>query len=387
MTSSRYDLRGVSASKEDVHKAIKNLSKGLFKNSFCKILPDILTNDQDYCVAMHADTAGTKTSLCYTYWKESGDNSVWRDIVQDAIVMNIDDLACSGIYNNIIISNTIGRNKNLIPGSVIENIISSINDFIFKMKKYDINILLAGGETADVGDIVRTIDIGVTAFARVKRNRVIQNNIQPGDVIVGLSSFGKSIYEENYNSGIGSNGLTSARHDMFSNYLANKYPESFDPGMPKDLVYCGDKKLSDLDVDSGMTYGKLLLSPTRTFLPVIKNILDNYFDSVNGMIHCTGGGQTKVLNFINNLHVIKNNLFETPKVFKIIQENSSSSWHEMYQVFNMGHRIELYVNKNIASNIIDMANKFSIDAKIIGSCESSKSKKLTITSKHGTFEY
>ncbi|MAZ01355.1 MAG: phosphoribosylformylglycinamidine cyclo-ligase [Flavobacteriales bacterium] len=387
MTSSRYDLRGVSASKEDVHKAIKNLDKGLFKNSFCKILPDILTGDSDYCLAMHADTAGTKTSLCYAYWKETGAINVWQDIVQDAIVMNIDDLACSGICDNIIISNTIGRNKHLIPGEVIENIISGINLFISRMKQNNVNITLAGGETADVGDIVRTIDIGVTAFARMPRNKIIKNNIMPDDVIVGLSSSGQSTYENIYNSGIGSNGLTSARHDMFSSYLYNKYPETFDPGTPKDLVYCGTKKLSDLDKDTGMSYGQLLLSPTRTFLPVIKSILEKYFDSINGIIHCTGGGQTKVLNFVNNIHVVKDNLFKTPKIFQIIQENSSTSWQEMYKVFNMGHRIELYLEKEVANNVIDIANKFNIDAQIIGYCKPYNGKKLTIDSKYGNFEY
>ena len=387
MTSSRYDLRGVSASKEDVHKAIKNLDKGLFKNSFCKILPDILTGDSDYCLAMHADTAGTKTSLCYAYWKETGEMSVWQDIVQDAIVMNIDDLACSGICDNIIISNTIGRNKHVIPGDVIENIISGINLFISKMKQNNVNITLAGGETADVGDIVRTIDIGVTAFARMPRNKIIKNDIMPDDVIVGLSSSGQSTYENSYNSGIGSNGLTSARHDMFSNYLYNKYPETFDPGTPKDLVYCGTKKLSDLDKETGMSYGKLLLSPTRTFLPVIKSILEKYFDNINGIIHCTGGGQTKVLNFINNIHVVKDNLFKTPKIFQIIQENSSTSWEEMYKVFNMGHRIEIYLEKEVANNVIEIANNFNIDAQIIGYCKSYNGKKLTIDSKYGNFDY
>jgi len=387
MTSSRYDLRGVSASKEDVHKAIKNLDKGLFDNSFCKILPDILTGDSDYCLAMHADTAGTKTSLCYAYWKETGKMSVWQDIVQDAIVMNIDDLACSGICDNIIISNTIGRNKHLIPGDVIENIISGINVFISKMKQNNVNITLAGGETADVGDIVRTIDIGVTAFARMPRNKIIKNDIMQDDLIVGLSSSGQSTYENIYNSGIGSNGLTSARHDMFSNYLYNKYPETFDPGTPKDLVYCGTKKLSDLDQDTGMSYGELLLSPTRTFLPVLKSILEKYFDNINGIIHCTGGGQTKVLNFVNNIHIVKDNLFETPKIFKIIQENSSTSWQEMYKVFNMGHRIELYLEKKVANKVIEVANNFNIDAQIIGSCKPYKGKKLTIDSKYGNFEY
>ena len=382
-----YQSRGVSSKKEDVHEAIKNLDKGLFPNAFCKILPDIVSKDPLFCNIMHSDTAGTKTSLAYIYWKETGDESVWSGIIQDSLVMNLDDLACVGAINDLVVSSTIGRNKNLIPGSVIKSLIQSSQLFINNLKQLGLSIYLAGGETADVGDIVRTLDVGFTMFSRIKKDDVININIKPGDVVVGLSSSGIASYEKEYNSGIGSNGLTSARHDIFSNYLAKKYPESFNPQIPNELVYSGSKKLTDIFVNN-LTFGKMALSPTRTYLPVMKAVFANCDrKKINGIIHCTGGGQTKVLHFINNLHIIKDNLFETPDIFKLIARESKVDFSEMYSVFNMGHRMEFYTDKNTANEIIHIAKSFEIDAKIIGKCVSSIDKKLTIKSQHGEFVY
>ena len=382
-----YNSRGVSSRKEDVHEAIKNLDKGLFPNAFCKILPDIVGKDPLYCNIMHSDTAGTKPSLAYVYWKETGDISVWKGIVQDSLVMNIDDLACVGAINNLVVSSTIGRNKNIIPGSVIKSLINGTQEFLNEIKSFGLDIHLAGGETADVGDIVRTLDVGFTVFSRMKKKDVIDINIQEGNVIVGLSSTGIASYETECNSGIGSNGLTSARHDIFANYLAKKYPESFNPLIPDDLVYSGSKNLTDLFVNN-LSYGKMALSPTRTYLPVLKSIFSNCDKSkINGIIHCTGGGQTKVLHFINGVHVMKNNLFETPDIFNLIAKESKTSYSEMYSVFNMGHRMEFYADKNTAKEIIDIAQSFNIEAKIIGECFSSPEKKLTIKSQHGEFTY
>ena len=382
-----YNSRGVSSKKEDVHEAIKNLDKGLFPNAFCKILPDIVGGNPSFCNIMHSDTAGTKTSLAYIYWKETGDETVWEGIIQDSLVMNLDDLACVGAIDNLVISSTIGRNKNLIPGTVIKSLINGSQKFIDKLKPFGLNFDLAGGETADVGDIVRTLDVGFTIFSRMKKDDVIDINIKDGNVIVGLASFGLASYESEYNSGIGSNGLTSARHDIFANYLANKYPESFNPLIPKNLVYSGSKNLTDIFVNN-LSYGKMALSPTRTYLPVIKSIFSNCDKSkIDGIIHCTGGGQTKVLHFINNIHVIKNNLFDTPEIFKLIATESKINYSEMYSVFNMGHRLEFYTDLNTANEIIQIANSFNIEAKIIGNCTSSPNKKLTIKSKHGEFVY
>ena len=382
-----YNSRGVSSRKEDVHEAIKNLDKGLFPNAFCKILPDIVGGNPSFCNIMHSDTAGTKTSLAYIYWKETGDETVWEGIIQDSLVMNLDDLACVGAIDNLVISSTIGRNKNLIPGTVIKSLINSSQKFIEKLKPFGLNFDLAGGETADVGDIVRTLDVGFTIFSRMKKDDVIDINIKDGNVIVGLASFGLASYESEYNSGIGSNGLTSARHDIFANYLADKYPESFNPLIPKNLVYSGSKNLTDVFVNN-LSYGKMALSPTRTYLPVIKSIFSNCDKSkIDGIIHCTGGGQTKVLHFINNIHVIKNNLFDTPEIFKLIANESKINYSEMYSVFNMGHRLELYTDLNTANEIIQIANSFNIEAKIIGKCISSPNKKLTIKSNQGEFVY
>ena len=382
-----YNSRGVSSRKEDVHEAIKNLDKGLFPNAFCKILPDIVGGNPSFCNIMHSDTAGTKTSLAYIYWKETGDETVWEGIIQDSLVMNLDDLACVGAIDNLVISSTIGRNKNLIPGTVIKSLINGSQKFIDKLKPFGLNFDLAGGETADVGDIVRTLDVGFTIFSRMKKDDVIDINIKDGNVIVGLASFGLASYESEYNSGIGSNGLTSARHDIFANYLANKYPESFNPLIPKNLVYSGSKNLTDIFVNN-LSYGKMALSPTRTYLPVIKSIFSNCDKSkIDGIIHCTGGGQTKVLHFINNIHVIKNNLFDTPEIFKLIATESKINYSEMYSVFNMGHRLEFYTDLNTANEIIQIANSFNIEAKIIGKCTSSPNKKLTIKSKQGEFVY
>lgn len=388
-TSKRYNLRGVSASKEDVHQAIKNIDKGLFPQAFCKIIPDYLTNDDQYCIIMHADGAGTKSSLAYMYWKETGDISVWKGIAQDALIMNIDDLLCVGATDNILLSSTIGRNKNLIPGEVISAIINGTEELISELKNHGVTIHSTGGETADVGDLVRTIIVDSTVTARMKRADVIDNaNIQAGDVIVGLASFGQATYEKEYNGGMGSNGLTSARHDVFAKYLAEKYPESFDASVPNELVYSGQTKLTDAVKNSPIDAGKLVLSPTRTYAPVIKKILSKYnSNQIHGMVHCSGGAQTKVLHFVDNIHVIKDNLFPVPPLFKLIQENSKTDWKEMYQVFNCGHRMELYVPAEVAQDIIDISKSFNIDAQIVGRVEKSDSKKLTITSKYGVFEY
>ena len=388
-TSKRYNLRGVSASKEDVHQAIKNIDKGLFPQAFCKIIPDYLTNDDQYCIIMHADGAGTKSSLAYMYWKETGDISVWKGIAQDALIMNIDDLLCVGATDNILLSSTIGRNKNLIPGEVISAIINGSEELISDLKNHGVTIHSTGGETADVGDLVRTIIVDSTVTARMKRADVIDNaNIQAGDVIVGLASFGQATYEKEYNGGMGSNGLTSARHDVFSKYLAEKYPESFDASVPNELVYSGQTKLTDSVENSPIDAGKLVLSPTRTYAPVIKKILSKYnSNQIHGMVHCSGGAQTKVLHFVENVHVIKDNLFPVPPLFKLIQENSKTDWKEMYQVFNCGHRMELYVPAEVAQDIIEISKSFNIDAQIVGRVEKSDSKKLTIKSEYGVFEY
>lgn len=388
-TSKRYALRGVSASKEDVHNAIKNIDKGLFPQAFCKIIPDYLTNDGDYCLIMHADGAGTKSSLAYMYWKETGDISVWKGIAQDALIMNIDDLLCVGATDNILLSSTIGRNKNLIPGEVISAIISGTEELIAELANFGVTIHSTGGETADVGDIVRTIIVDSTVTARMKRSDVIDNaNIVAGDVIVGLASFGQASYEKSYNGGMGSNGLTSARHDVFDKSLAAKYPESFDSKVPNELVYSGKIKLTDKVNGSPIDAGKLVLSPTRTYAPIIKKILEKYSSKeIHGMVHCSGGAQTKILHFIENLHVIKDNLFDVPPLFKLIQEQSQTDWKEMYQVFNCGHRMEIYVPEAIANDIIAIAKSFHVDAQIVGRVEESEAKKLTIKSEYGIFEY
>ena len=388
-TSKRYNLRGVSASKEDVHKAIKNIDKGLFPQAFCKIIPDYLTNDDQYCIIMHADGAGTKSSLAYMYWKETGDVSVWKGIAQDALIMNIDDLLCVGATDNILLSSTIGRNKNVIPGEVLSAIINGTEELISELKNHGVTIHSTGGETADVGDLVRTIIVDSTVTARMRREDVIDNaNIQAGDVIVGLASFGQATYEKEYNGGMGSNGLTSARHDVFGKYLATKYPESFDAAVPMDLVYSGGAQLTDAVENSPIDAGKLVLSPTRTYAPVIKQILSKYTKKeIHGMVHCSGGAQTKVLHFVENVHVIKDNLFPIPPLFKLIQEQSKTDWKEMYQVFNCGHRMEIYVPAEVAQDIIAISKSFNIDAQIVGRVEASESKKLTITSEYGKFEY
>ncbi|RZJ30206.1 MAG: phosphoribosylformylglycinamidine cyclo-ligase [Flavobacterium sp.] len=387
--SNRYSQRGVSASKEDVHNAIKNIDKGLFPQAFCKIIPDYLTGDDNYCVIMHADGAGTKSSLAYMYWKETGDISVWKGIAQDALIMNIDDLLCVGAVDNILLSSTIGRNKNLIPGEVISAIISGTEELIAELKSFGVTIHSTGGETADVGDLVRTIIVDSTVTARMKRSDVIDNaNIIPGNVIVGLASFGQAAYEKSYNGGTGSNGLTSARHDVFAKYLAEKYPESFDSAVPNDLVYSGNVKLTDSVENSPIDAGKLVLSPTRTYAPVIKKILEKYTaDQINGMVHCSGGAQTKVLHFVGDVHVVKDNLFPVPPLFRLIQEQSKTDWKEMYQVFNCGHRMELYVDESIADDIIAISNSFGIEAQIVGRVEASQTKRLTIKSEYGVFEY
>ncbi|MAE07784.1 MAG: phosphoribosylformylglycinamidine cyclo-ligase [Bacteroidetes bacterium] len=384
---SRYMQRGVSASKEDVHAAVRNLDKGIFPNAFCKVIPDIIGSDDNYCNVMHADGAGTKSSFAYIYWKETGDISVWKGIAQDAIVMNIDDLLCVGVTDDILISSTIGRNKNLIPGSVIAAIINGTEEFLDKMRNLGINIFLTGGETADVGDLVRTIIVDSTVTARLRRDQIIENNIQPGDVIIGLSSFGQATYENEYNGGMGSNGLTSARHDVFEKNLAHSYPESFDPLIPEELLYSGNMSLTTPSSVEGMDVGKLILSPTRTYAPVIKSILDSYRNQINGIIHCSGGAQTKVLHFIEDLHIIKNNMFPVPPLFKLIQAQSGTNWEEMYKVFNMGHRMELYVPEEISDDIIKISQSFNIDAQIIGHVVKSESKSLTIVSPYGTFTY
>jgi len=385
--SDRYSQRGVSASKEDVHNAIKKLDKGLFPNAFCKVVPDFLGNDPEYCCVMHADGAGTKSSLAYIYWRETGDISVWKGIAQDAVVMNTDDLLCVGITDGILLSSTIGRNKNLIPGEVIKSIIEGTEECLALMRENGIGIYSTGGETADVGDLVRTIIVDSTVTARVKRSEIIDNNIQPGDVIVGLASFGQSNYETGYNGGMGSNGLTSARHDVFANDYALKYPESYDRAVKRELVYAGNLLVTDPTEVPGIDAGKLVLSPTRTYAPVIKKILEKHRSEIHGMIHCSGGAQTKVLHFVDNLHIIKDNLFPVPPLFNLIQEQSGTPWREMYQVFNMGHRMELYVHEQIAAEIISVSEGFGIEAKIVGSCEEWEGKKLSIRVKSGDFEF
>lgn len=387
--SKRYAQRGVSASKEDVHNAIKNIDKGLFPQAFCKIVPDYLTNDDDYCLIMHADGAGTKSSLAYMYWKETGDISVWKGIAQDALIMNIDDLLCVGASDNIMLSSTIGRNKNVIPGEVISSIINGSEELIAELKSFGVTIHSTGGETADVGDLVRTIIVDSTVMARMKRSDVIDNaNIRAGDVIVGLSSSGQASYESEYNGGMGSNGLTSARHDVFYKDLAKKFPESFDAAVPEHLVYSGNVKLTDAVEGSTLDAGKLVLSPTRTYAPIIKKILSTYNSrDIHGMVHCSGGAQTKILHFINNLHVIKDNLFPVPPLFKLIQEQSNTNWKEMYQVFNCGHRMELYVSPSIAEDLISISKSFDVDAQIIGRVEDAAEKQLTILSEFGEFKY
>jgi phosphoribosylformylglycinamidine cyclo-ligase len=387
----RYDQRGVSASKDDVHNAIKNIDKGIFPKAFCKIVPDILTNDPEYCNIMHADGAGTKSSLAYTYWKETGDISVWRGIAQDAIIMNLDDLLCVGAVDNILLSSTIGRNKNLIPGEVIAAIINGTEEILAELREAGIGIYSTGGETADVGDLVRTIIVDSTVTCRMKREDVISNHrIQPGDVIVGLASYGQATYEKEYNGGMGSNGLTSARHDVFNKTIADKFPESFDPAVPYDLVFSGSKKLTDeIEIGNGktITAGKLVLSATRTYAPIIKTILDGYRSQINGMVHCSGGAQTKVLHFVDNLHIIKDNLFPIPPLFKLIQEESNTSWQEMYKVFNMGHRMELYVPQEIVADIIKISESFGVPAQIVGRVEAANVKQVTVSSPYGEFIY
>ncbi len=388
MSDTRYNLRGVSAGKEDVHNAIKKVDKGLFPQAFCKIVPDTLTGDDAYCIVMHADGAGTKSSLAYMYWKETGDLSVWKGIAQDALIMNIDDLLCVGATDNILLSSTIGRNKNLVPGEVISAIINGTEELLAELRNQGIGIQSTGGETADVGDLVRTLIVDSTVVCRMKREEVISNHtIQPGDVIVGLSSFGQASYESSYNGGMGSNGLTSARHDVFSHELAAKYPESFDAAVPEDLVYSGSYKLTDSVKESPINAGQLVLSPTRTYAPIIKRILDNHRSEIHGMVHCSGGAQTKVLHFVENVHIIKDNLFELPPLFKTIQEESKTEWKEMYKVFNMGHRMELYVAPELAEAIIEISKSFNVDAKIVGRVEAHDVKKLTIRSEFGEFVY
>jgi len=387
--SKRYTQRGVSASKEDVHNAIATIDKGLFPKAFCKIVPDYLTNNDEYCLVMHSDGAGTKSSLAYMYWKETGDISVWKGIAQDALIMNIDDLLCVGATDNIMLSSTIGRNKNLISGEVISAIINGTEELISELKEYGITVHSTGGETADVGDLVRTIIVDSTVTARIKRCNVIDNaNIKAGDVIVGLASYGQATYEKNYNGGMGSNGLTSARHDVFHKYLAEKYPESFDVSVPEELVYAGNAKLTDAVENSPIDAGKLVLSPTRTYAPIIKEVLLKYDSStIHGMIHCSGGAQTKILHFIDHLHIVKDNMFSIPPLFKLIQEQSNTDWKEMYQVFNCGHRMEIYVSPKIAEDLISISNSYNVDAQIIGSVEASEEKKLTIKSEFGVFNY
>lgn len=388
MTDQRYNLRGVSASKEDVHNAIRNIDKGLFPRAFCKIIPDFLGNDPDYCNIMHADGAGTKSSLAYIYWRETGDISVWKGIAQDALIMNIDDLLCVGATDNILLSSTIGRNKNRIPGDVISAIINGTNELVEELRGMGVNIYPTGGETADVGDIVRTIIVDSTVTCRMKRTDVIDNaNIKAGDVIVGLSSSGQATYEKEYNGGMGSNGLTSARHDVFANYLAVKYPESYNGDIPRELAYSGSKKLTDQIEGLGINAGKLVLSPTRTYAPVVKRLLEELRPHIHGMVHCSGGAQTKILHFIEQLKVVKDNLFPVPPLFQLIQQESGTDWKEMYKVFNMGHRLEVYLPAEQAQKVIDISLSFNIDAQIIGYCEDSDKKELLIESEFGKFEY
>lgn len=385
--SDRYSQRGVSAAKEDVHQAIQKLDKGVFPNAFCKVVPDILGNDPEYCCVMHADGAGTKSALAYIYWRETGDISVWKGIAQDAVVMNTDDLLCVGITDGILLSSTIGRNKNLIPSEIIKAIIEGTEECLAMLRENGIGIHSTGGETADVGDLVRTVIVDSTVTARSRRRDIIENRIQAGDVIVGLASFGQSTYENTYNGGMGSNGLTSARHDVFAHDYALKYPESYDSAIQSDLIYSGNLMLTDPSEVPGINAGRLVLSPTRTYAPVIKLILDELRKSIHGMIHCSGGAQTKVLHFIDNLHIVKDNLFQVPPLFRMIQEQSGTPWHEMYQVFNMGHRMELYVPEQVAAEIISISKSFAIEAQIIGRCEEWKGKKLSIHGESGNFEY
>lgn len=388
MSDQRYNQRGVSAGKEDVHNAIKNIDKGIFPKAFCKIIPDFLGGDEDYCNIMHADGAGTKSSLGYMYWKETGDISVWKGIAQDALIMNIDDLLCVGATDNILLSSTIGRNKNLITGDVLAAIINGTNDLLEELRTMGVNIHSTGGETADVGDLVRTIIVDSTVTCRMKRSDVIDNaNIQAGDVIVGLSSSGQASYEKEYNGGMGSNGLTSARHDVFANYLATKYPESYDAAVPADLVYSGSYKLTDKIEGLGIDAGKLVLSPTRTYAPVVKKLLTELRPHIHGMVHCSGGAQTKILHFVDNLKIIKDNLFPIPPLFEIIQKESGTEWKEMYKVFNMGHRLEVYLPAEHAEAVIAISKSFNIDAQIVGRCEASDKKELVIESPFGRFEY
>ncbi len=383
----RYNQRGVSASKEDVHDAVKDYDKGIFPGAFCKILPDLLTGDDNYCNVMHADGAGTKSALAYMYWKETGDYNVWKGIAQDAVIMNIDDLLCVGAVDNILLSSTIGRNTMKIPGDVIIFILKGYDEIIQELSKWGINVVLAGGETADIGDLVRTITIDSTVACRMKRSDVIEINFQEGDVIIGLASSGKAIYEKEYNSGIGSNGLTSARHDLFHNHLAQKYPESYNDLIPQSLIYTGKYYLTDKIEELNVDAGKLLLSPTRTYAPVIKKVLEKHRKNIHGMVHCSGGGQTKVLNFINDVYVVKDNLFELPLLFRLIQEQSKTPWDEMYEVFNMGHRFEIFISPDYAEDIISISREFNVDAKVIGHVDKPGKEKLTIKSEFGTFHY
>jgi len=387
MADTRYNLRGVSAGKEDVHNAIKNVDKGLFPKAFCKIVPDYLTGDENYCIVMHADGAGTKSSLAYMYWKETGNEDVWKGIAQDALIMNLDDLLCVGATDNILLSSTIGRNKNLVPGEVISALINGTEELLEDLRSQGIGIHSTGGETADVGDLVRTIIVDSTVVCRMKREDVISNHtIRPGDVIIGLASFGRATYENEYNGGMGSNGLTSARHDVFDKELASKYPESFDPSVPNDLVYSGSKGLTE-GTETELDAGKLVLSPTRTYAPIIKKILDQHRADIHGMVHCSGGAQTKVLHFVDDVHVIKDDLFPIPPLFELIQKESGTEWKEMYKVFNMGHRMEVYVSQEIADSIIEISKSFNVDARIVGRVEESNRKRLTIKSPYGEFEY
>lgn len=388
MSDTRYNLRGVSAGKEDVHQAIKNVDKGLFPQAFCKIVPDYLSGDEDYCIVMHADGAGTKSSLAWMYWKETGDLSVWKGIAQDALIMNIDDLLCVGATDKILLSSTIGRNKNLVPGEVISAIINGTEELLEELRSQGIGIFSTGGETADVGDLVRTLIVDSTVVCRMKRSDVISNhNICPGDVIVGLASAGQATYEKSYNGGMGSNGLTSARHDVFNHTLAAKYPESFDPSVPEDLVYSGSFNLTDAVEGAPVNAGQLVLSPTRTYAPIIKQILDKHRNEIHGMVHCSGGAQTKVLHFVNDVHVIKNNLFDVPPLFRTIQQESGTDWQEMYKVFNMGHRMELYVPEHLAPSVIAISESFGVPAQVVGRVEEYTGKKLTIQSEFGEFVY
>lgn len=388
MDNGRYSRRGVSAAKEDVHQAIKNIDKGIFPGAFCKIVPDWLGGDAEYCNIMHADGAGTKSALAYAYWRETGDLSVWRGIAQDAVIMNVDDLLCVGATDNILLSSTIGRNKTLVPGEVVSAIINGTEQVLEQLRSYGINIVATGGETADVGDLVRTVIVDSTVVCRMRRDQVIDNsNIAPGDVIVGLSSSGRAVYEDSYNGGMGSNGLTSARHEVFGKDVAVKYPESFDPAMPEDLVYCGGLKLTDHVEGTPVDAGHLVLSPTRTYAPVVKKVLDQMRNAVHGMIHCTGGAQTKVLNFVGNVHVIKDELFDVPPLFELIRRQSGCAPAEMYRVFNMGHRFEIYCSPQDASRVIEISRSFGVDAKVIGRVEASDVRKLTVKGPYGTFEY